>query len=61
MMYTAMAVAGRSRPLFAAVDKLVESVAVSSDRIHLELGFRPEYDLRRGWRETMAALGARRC
>ena len=51
----AMAVAGRPRRLVAAVDKLVESVAVSSDRIQRELGFRPEYDLRRGWRETVAA------
>lgn len=55
---TAMSLAGRPRRLVAAVDKLVESVAVSSERIQRELGFRPEYDLRRGWRETVTAWKA---
>lgn len=41
-------------PLFApAVDKFVESVAVRGDRIQQGLGFRPEYDLRKGWKATI--------
>lgn len=47
---------GRSTCLTSAVDKLVESAAVRADRIRNELGFRPEYDLARGWRETIAVL-----
>jgi nucleoside-diphosphate-sugar epimerase len=48
---------GRRRARFlSAVDKLTESVAVRSDRIQRELGFRPAYDLQRGWRETVNAM-----
>lgn len=35
------------------VAKLVEDVAVSADRIQKELGYRPQYDLLRGWRATL--------
>jgi UDP-glucose 4-epimerase len=48
---------GRRRARFlSAVDKLTESVAVRGDRIQRELGFRPAYDLQRGWRETVNAM-----
>jgi len=60
MLDTAMAATGRPRRLLSAVDKFVESVAVRADRIQRELGFRPEYDLQRGWRETLAAMAAER-
>jgi UDP-glucose 4-epimerase len=30
-------------------DKMVEDMAVCGDRLRLELGFKPEYDLLRGW------------
>ena len=53
-----MVLAGRPRRFVAAVDKVVESVAVSSDRIQRELGFRPEYDLRHGWQQTVTAWKA---
>ncbi len=37
------------------VDKLTEDVAVDSSLIRRELGFRPSFDLMRGWRDTVAA------
>jgi UDP-glucose 4-epimerase len=37
----------------AAIDKFVEDMAVSGGKIQRELGFRPQYDLVRGWRETI--------
>lgn len=49
----AMVAAGRRRMWSASVEKLVESVAVSGDHIQQELGFRPEYDLVRGWNRTV--------
>lgn len=51
----ALALAGGSPRLVSAIDKLAESVAVRADRIQHELGFRPMYDLRHGWQETVAA------
>ncbi len=52
-------ITGRSARLLPAVDKFVESAAVRADRIQHELGFRPEYDLKRGWQETVAAMAGR--
>jgi nucleoside-diphosphate-sugar epimerase len=44
----------RSRPLFVPlVDKLIEDVAVSSDRIQREMGFTPSVTLDDGWRRTL--------
>lgn len=37
----------------ATIDKLLEDIAVSGDKIQRELGFRPEYNLQKGWRETL--------
>ena len=37
----------------ALVNKMVEEAAVSGDRMQGELGFRPEYDLERGWKLTL--------
>lgn len=42
----------------ATIDKYVEDVQVSSDRIRFELGFRPQVDLNTGWHETIAAMRA---
>lgn len=36
-----------------AVEKYLEEVMVSGERIQAELGFVPEYDQERGWRETV--------
>ncbi|MDO9065948.1 MAG: NAD-dependent epimerase/dehydratase family protein, partial [Chloroflexota bacterium] len=40
----------------AAIDKYIEDVAVDSQRIQVELGFMPQYDLRSGWQETIQEL-----
>ena len=47
---------GSRRKLAAAVEKYVETVSVRADRIQQELGFRPEYDLSRGWQQTIATM-----
>jgi nucleoside-diphosphate-sugar epimerase len=44
---------GMARPL---VEKLVEDMAVNGRRIQDELGFRPRYDLRKGWQATIPCL-----
>jgi UDP-glucose 4-epimerase len=38
----------------ALLDKLLEDAAVSGDKIRNDLGFRPQFDLRNGWREAVA-------
>jgi nucleoside-diphosphate-sugar epimerase len=40
----------------ATIDKYMEDMAVDSRRIRDELGFAARYDLRAGWRETVAAM-----
>lgn len=37
----------------STIDKLTEDMAVSSDRIQRELGFKADYDLLTGWRECL--------
>jgi UDP-glucose 4-epimerase len=37
----------------ATIDKLLEDIAVSGDKMKTELGFEPEYDLLSGWREAL--------
>ncbi len=57
----ALRIAFRRRfPARAAVDKIVEDIAVRGNRIMDELGFQPQYDLVRGWQETVAALDSAR-
>jgi UDP-glucose 4-epimerase len=54
----AMRVVGRRSPIGrATVDKLLEDVAVSGRRIRDELGFKPSYDLARGWRHALGTGG----
>lgn len=36
------------------IDKFVEDIAVSADRIQAELGFRPSVSLHEGWKKTLA-------
>ena len=49
--------AGRRSPIGrATLDKYVEDVAVSSQRIQAELGFVPKFDLRTGWQETIQTM-----
>lgn len=40
----------------ALLEKLLEDVAVSGDRLARELGFRPRYGLREGWLEAAGSL-----
>lgn len=54
-----LAIQGRPPRLASTVEKFVESAAVQADRIQRELGFRPVYDLERGWWETIVSLGLR--
>jgi nucleoside-diphosphate-sugar epimerase len=53
----AFRLAGRTAPVGrATIDKFVEDVAVDGSRITRELGFHPNYDLERGWAETIAEM-----
>jgi UDP-glucose 4-epimerase len=48
---------GRRSPFGrSTVDKIIEDLAVSGDRIKRKLGFRPQYDLLRGWQETINGM-----
>jgi nucleoside-diphosphate-sugar epimerase len=40
----------------ATVDKYIEDIAVSSQRIQSELGFVPQFDLAQGWQETVQEM-----
>lgn len=40
----------------ALVDKYVENVTVSGEKLCKGLGFEPQYDLRRGWHETVELM-----
>ena len=46
----------RLRIVRATIAKYLEDVAVDSQRIQTELGFKPQYDLRSGWRETVQEM-----
>jgi len=48
---------GRQSPIMrATINKYTEDVAVDSRRIQKELGFKPQYDLRSGWQETIQEM-----
>lgn len=40
----------------ATLEKYMEDIAVAGHRIQAELGFRPQYDLTAGWRETVEEM-----
>ena len=40
----------------ATIDKYTEDIAVDSRRIQTELGFKPEFDLKSGWQETVQEM-----
>jgi UDP-glucose 4-epimerase len=53
----ALRVAGKSSPVNRAlIDKFVEDVAVSGEKIQRQLGYDPVYDLVAGWRETVKQM-----
>jgi len=48
---------GRQPPIMrATIDKYTEDIAVDSQLIQKELGFKPQYDLESGWRETIQEM-----
>lgn len=44
----------------ATIDKYTEDMAVSSERIRLQLGFTPRFDLASGWSETIEQMRQRK-
>lgn len=44
----------------ATIDKYTEDMAVSSERIRLQLGFTPRFDLASGWAETIEQMRQRK-
>lgn len=53
----AMRMIGRRSPVSrSTIEKYTEDIAVSSERIRNELGFRPEYDLQQGWFEAVEEM-----
>ena len=48
---------GRKSPIARdTIDKYTEDIAVSSQRIQTELGFKPRFDLKAGWQETVEEM-----
>ena len=48
---------GRQPPIMrATIDKYTEDVAVSSQRIQTELGFKPQFGLSAGWKDTVQEM-----
>ena len=48
---------GRTSPIGReTIDKYTEDIAVSSQRIQAELEFKPQYDLKTGWQETVREM-----
>lgn len=43
----------------AAIEKAFGDIAVSDEKLQRRVGFRPQYGLLRGWRETIAQMGTR--
>ena len=57
MIEDAMRLIGRQSPIGrATIDKYTEDIAVEGKRVQTELGFRPRFDLRAGWRETVQEM-----
>lgn len=48
-----LSAAGRPPRLAGLIEKYTEDVAARADRIQDEVGFRPRFDLRSGWEETV--------
>ena len=46
----------RSPIVRATIDKYTEDIAADSSRIQTELGFKPHFDLKTGWQETIGEM-----
>lgn len=54
---TVLGVAGRrSHPARAMLDKYLEDVAVSGQKLQHSLGFQPQYGLKAGWQQTICEM-----
>ena len=49
----------RSPIVRATIDKYTEDIAVDCQLIQRELGFKPQFDLKTGWQETVHEMGRR--
>jgi nucleoside-diphosphate-sugar epimerase len=48
---------GRKSPIGRdTIDKYTEDIAVDSQLIQRELGFKPQFDLKKGWQETVEEM-----
>lgn len=57
MLEDSFRLVGKAAPIGrATVDKLTEDVAVSGTKLQQQLGYRPLYDLRAGWLETIGQM-----
>jgi UDP-glucose 4-epimerase len=57
LMEDTLRLVGRKSPIGRdTIDKYTEDIAVDSQLIQRELGFKPQYDLRSGWRETVQEM-----
>ena len=57
LMEDTFRLAGRKSPIGRdTIDKYTEDIAVDSQLIQRELGFKPQFDLLTGWRETLQKM-----
>ena len=57
LMEDTLRLVGRKSPIGRdTIDKYTEDIAVSSQRIQTELGFKPQYDLQTGWQERVQEM-----
>jgi nucleoside-diphosphate-sugar epimerase len=56
-MENALRLVGRKSPAGRnTIDKYTEDIAVDSQLIQKELGFKPQFDLKTGWQETIQEM-----
>ena len=57
VMEDTLRLVGRKSPIGRhTIEKYMEDIAVDSQLIQRELGFKPQFDLRSGWRETIQEM-----
>jgi len=55
-----LGILGKESPISrATIDKLTEDMAVSGEKFQRQVGFRPQYNLSEGWRETIRLMESR--
>ncbi len=57
VMEDTLRLVGRKSPIARdTIDKYTEDIAVNSQLIQRELGFKPQFDLKTGWQETVQEM-----